>query len=207
MFPSKVVLISKNELLIYTLSSQLNLMGWIEISIIETYESLLEICCTTVKEIVILFDFDAVPETKMMECLTEIRQNNRALLILILKPQPQRITEQFLSMVSPLIDGFIFQPINDYSLRSTLHMAKERRQRELDLLRSEEKFQRIFQKSSDPSFLIVNGVIIDLNQPALLNLRANRMQIIGKSPDQISPPIQPDGNPSKEKAEIYQKEA
>lgn len=207
MFPSKVVLISKNELLIQTLSSLLNLMGWMEISVIETYESLLEICCTTEKEIVILFDFDAVPETKMMESLTEIRQNNRALLILILKPQPQRITEQFLSMVSPLIDGFIFQPINAYSLRSTLHMAKERRQRELDLLRSEEKFQRIFQKSSDPSFLIVNGVILDLNRSALVNLRANRNQVIGRTPDQFSPPLQPDGSPSKEKVEKMFNEA
>lgn len=207
MFPSKAVLISKNELLIHTLSSQLNMMGWIEISVIETYESLLEICCTTEKEIVILFDYDVVLESKMIEYLSEIRQNNHALLILILEPQPQRITEQFLSMVSQLIDGFIFQPINDYSLRSTLHMAKERRQRELDLLRSEEKFQRIFQKSSDPSFLIVNGVIIDLNRSALVNLRANRNQVIGRTPDQFSPPLQPDGSLSKEKVEKMFNEA
>jgi len=207
MFPSKVVLVSKNELLIHSLSTQLNFMGWTDIIIVKSHERLLEICCTTEKEIVIFFDIDAAPESNLFECLDEIRKNNRALLILILEPESQKTTENFLSTISKLIDGFIFQPISDDSLRSTLYMAKERRQREVELLRSEEKFQRIFHKSSDPSLLIVNGVIMDLNQSALLNLRANRMQIIGKSPDQISPPVQPDGNPSKEKAEIYQKEA
>ncbi len=67
---------------------------------------------------------------------------------------------------------------------------------------TEDRFQLVFDKSPD-AYLIMEidqGVISDCNQAAEVMLRGARSQIIGKTPDQVSPLYQPDGRLSTEAA-------
>ena len=70
----------------------------------------------------------------------------------------------------------------------------------LSLVVSEETFRTLFTESKDAYLLIVDGVIVDANQASLEMLHARREQLVGVSPDRISPERQPDGRLSTEKA-------
>jgi PAS domain S-box-containing protein len=205
MFPSKIVIASSDLSLNQTLKNLLQKSGWGDIRIFESIDGILEYCCLTNEEILIFFYANLAPPLNLLELLQLLRRNFQALLILIL--DPHQVDYQLQAKLGKVIDGFILQPISEHSLIATLYMARERRQRELDLLKSEEKFQRLFHKSSDPSFLLHNHIFIDCNQAALDSLRAERTEIIGKSPAELSPETQPDGSLSNEKAEFYIKEA
>ncbi|MCX7976392.1 MAG: PAS domain S-box protein, partial [Bellilinea sp.] len=205
MFPSKIVIASSDHSLNLTLKNFLQKSGWDDIRIFESVDGILDYCCLTNQDILIFFYANLAPPTNLVELLQLLRRNFQALLILIINPH--QVDDHLQEQLGKVIDGFIIQPVTEYSLTATLHMARERRQRELDLLRSEEKFQRLFQKSSEPSFLLHNQIFIDCNQAAMESLRADRTEIIGKSPAELSPEIQPDGNLSVEKAKFYIDEA
>ncbi len=199
MFPSKVVIASTDQTLNLTLVKLLRNSGWADIQIVESWDGLFELCCLSEQEILIFLCPSIVSLFHLPDTLQSLRKNFHAILILILNPQ--QVDDQTQSNLAKVIDGFILQPVNEYSLVATLHMARERRQRELELLKSEEKFQSLFHKSTDPSLLIHNQVIIDCNQAALDNLGAERSEVIGKSPIEISSDIQPDGSASNEKVQ------
>jgi PAS domain S-box-containing protein len=67
-------------------------------------------------------------------------------------------------------------------------------------LAAEDKYSVLFNDSPDASMILDNGIIVDCNRTMELVLRGNRSQIIGLTPDQISPDYQQDGRASKEAA-------
>jgi PAS domain S-box-containing protein len=72
---------------------------------------------------------------------------------------------------------------------------------------SEEKYRILFRDSPDAYLIISEGIFIDCNRATEVMLRGDRTQIIGKSPDILSPQFQPDGKLSSETAEARIKEA
>ncbi len=73
----------------------------------------------------------------------------------------------------------------------------ERKAAEQRVLESEERFRRLFEDSRQPLMLVEDGRFIDANRAALdiLGL-AGLTELIGKTPAQFSPELQPDGKPS-----------
>ncbi|HOI76912.1 MAG TPA: PAS domain S-box protein [Methanofastidiosum sp.] len=65
---------------------------------------------------------------------------------------------------------------------------------------SEEKYRTLFENASDSIFLLENGIFIDCNSKTLDIFHCRKEDLIGKSPVQVSPSIQPDGMKSKDKA-------
>ncbi|MEI6275798.1 MAG: PAS domain S-box protein [Prolixibacteraceae bacterium] len=68
------------------------------------------------------------------------------------------------------------------------------------LLKSEKRYRTLFVDSPDAYLIIVDGVITDCNRTAENMLLMNRLEIIGKAPEDISPEFQPDGIKSSESA-------
>lgn len=75
-------------------------------------------------------------------------------------------------------------------LGSALHKLRE----------SEIKYRTLFDSANDGIFLFEKHTIIDCNQKFLTMFGCSREQIIGQAPYRFSPPFQPDGRASREKA-------
>lgn len=67
---------------------------------------------------------------------------------------------------------------------------------EEDLQESEEKYRMLFDSANDAIFLLKDGQIIDCNKKALDMFGCTKLQIIGRSAYELSPPTQPDGRSS-----------
>ncbi len=69
------------------------------------------------------------------------------------------------------------------------------------LQESEIKYRTLFESAHDAVFLMENGLFTDCNSATLRMFACTRQQILGRSPAQFSPPLQPDGRPSGERAQ------
>ncbi|OPY66030.1 MAG: aerobic respiration control sensor protein ArcB [Syntrophorhabdaceae bacterium PtaU1.Bin034] len=78
--------------------------------------------------------------------------------------------------------------------------ASERKDPLEKLRESEIKYRTLFDNANDGIFLMRGEVFVDCNQKFLTIFRCSREQIIGQTPYRFSPPFQPDGRISKEKA-------
>ena len=76
----------------------------------------------------------------------------------------------------------------------------ERKRSEEALKESEAKYRNLFESAHDAIFLIKEDRFVDCNTETLIMFHAGRVQIIGKSPWDLSPPRQPDGAGSADKA-------
>jgi PAS domain S-box-containing protein len=76
----------------------------------------------------------------------------------------------------------------------------ERREAEQALHESEVKYRTLFETADDAIMLVQRERFIDCNARTLTMFGCDREQIIGALPDQVSPPTQPDGRCSREKA-------
>ncbi len=66
---------------------------------------------------------------------------------------------------------------------------------------SEEHFMEVLYASNDPILLVADGAFVDCNDSAArLFGRTSREEMLQAHPSDLSPPVQPDGVPSKEKA-------
>ncbi len=68
------------------------------------------------------------------------------------------------------------------------------------LRESEIKYQTLFDNGNDGIFLLKKEILIDCNRKFLTIFGCTREQIIGQTMYRFSPPFQPDGRNSKEKA-------
>lgn len=66
--------------------------------------------------------------------------------------------------------------------------------------KSEATYRALFESATDSILLIEDGRFIHCNQSASQMFGCSRKQIIGKSPADVSPPLQPDGRDSEEKS-------
>lgn len=83
-----------------------------------------------------------------------------------------------------------------------------RSKRALEKLReSETKYRKLFDNANDAIFLIKEESLLDCNQKFLELFGCTRDEAIGQSPARFSPPFQPDGKISKEKASEIEKAA
>jgi PAS domain S-box-containing protein len=87
-------------------------------------------------------------------------------------------------------------------------VEKQIKDQELERLKKaldekESRFRLLFEKSVDPVYLLEGTTIIDCNESALQILNcADKSQIVGLKPSQLSPERQPDGQLSSEKEKI-----
>ncbi|MHB8108980.1 MAG: PAS domain S-box protein, partial [Syntrophorhabdaceae bacterium] len=65
---------------------------------------------------------------------------------------------------------------------------------------SEMRFHAIFDNANDAIFLVHGNTFIDCNRRALSMFGGTKEEIVGKTPYDLSPPVQPDGTNSREKA-------
>jgi diguanylate cyclase (GGDEF)-like protein/hemerythrin-like metal-binding protein/PAS domain S-box-containing protein len=77
----------------------------------------------------------------------------------------------------------------------------ERKKIEEAMRESEEKHRIMFMDSPDAYLIIRDGVFVDCNRASEAMLRGDRTQIIGLTPDSLSPEFQPDGKKSAQSAE------
>jgi PAS domain S-box-containing protein len=77
----------------------------------------------------------------------------------------------------------------------------EREQSEKALVESERKFRTLFDVANDAIFLVQCQLFLDCNKRTLEMFGATRDEIIGRSPYDFSPPLQPDGRNSREQLE------
>ena len=84
----------------------------------------------------------------------------------------------------------------------------ERKAMERRLQEGEERFRQLFEETRQPIMLIEDGRFVAANRASLAVLRLRRLEdLVGRSPVDISPPTQPDGQPSAEKAQALIRQA
>ncbi|MBN1570175.1 MAG: PAS domain S-box protein [Acidobacteria bacterium] len=96
---------------------------------------------------------------------------------------------------------------NEILLHSIIHDITEQKQAEnaqqiseQALRDSELKYRMLFETAGDAIMLMRDDQFIDCNAVTLATFECARDQFIGAAPYEFSPPTQPDGKPSKEKA-------
>lgn len=76
----------------------------------------------------------------------------------------------------------------------------EQKLAETALRESESYYRTLFESASDAIFIMEHTCFIECNKQALIMFACTREQILGKTPGDFSPPFQPDGQDSVEKA-------
>jgi len=74
------------------------------------------------------------------------------------------------------------------------------RKTEEQLQKSALRYRALFEYANDAIFLIKDGIFADCNSQTLRLFKCSREEIIGRSPGDFSPKLQPDGRESDEKA-------
>ena len=118
---------------------------------------------------------------------------------------PSRLTQTHIGVLlgSMLCIATIAFLLFRYRLMEKLNqkMAKTVLEKTEELQQQAEWHRLLFVESADPYFIIESGIFTDCNEAALSILKGKRNEVVGKTPDALSPDRQPDGTPSIEAAE------
>ena len=89
------------------------------------------------------------------------------------------------------------------AISRALEQSQSRRRQTQDARAIEEgerKFRTLFDAAHDAVYILENGVFVDCNAKGQFMYGRTWEQIVGHSPDEFAPPVQPDGRDSREKA-------
>lgn len=90
---------------------------------------------------------------------------------------------------------------DDGTYQSIFRDIEPRLSMENALKKSRQIYKDLFEKSKDAILIIENGIFVDCNQATVNMLAYNsKKELLSTHPSELSPPIQPDGKPSFEKA-------
>ena len=80
-----------------------------------------------------------------------------------------------------------------FRMLGTIKDVSAQKEGEIALKESESRYRTLFESGSDAIFLLKEDMVVDCNNKTLEMFRCTREQIIGVTPQQFSPSVQPDG--------------
>ena len=133
------------------------------------------------------------PQLRRKVTLVPITTEKEVIALLILwQEDDNRLNRSFVALLD-----FIGTTIGSYIARHQLQQQ---------LSHSEDKYRLLFESSYDAILLFKNGKVVECNEKAIEFFRCNREDLIGHSPTEFSPELQPDGTNSTLKAERLMRE-
>ncbi|MFA7199632.1 MAG: response regulator [Methanoculleus sp.] len=145
--------------------------------------------------------FDAViadyqmPEMDGIELLKEVRQHFGDIPFILFTGRGRE--EVVIEALNYGADGYIHKggdPRSQFAeLEHRVVQAVERRRAVRALQDSERRYRALFEGANDPIFIFEEDRFVDCNEKALDTFRCTREFLIGKSPWELSSPVQPDG--------------
>jgi PAS domain S-box-containing protein len=94
----------------------------------------------------------------------------------------------------------VFETGDERYHQAIIRDITERKRAEEALEKSNQKYRALFETANDPIFLLDGDRFIDCNRKTLVVFGCLKSEILGKTPFDFSPPEQPDGRNSKDKA-------
>jgi len=92
---------------------------------------------------------------------------------------------------------------NDNEILALCRDITEQKKAQDIIYKSEENYRKLFELANDPIFIIKNNVFVNCNKRTIDVFGYQEEEIVGKTPDLLSPEFQNDGTTSKEKAIHY----
>lgn len=139
-----------------------------------------------------------MPEMDGIELLKEVRQHFGDIPFILFTGRGRE--EVVVEALNCGADGYVQKggdPRSQFAeLEHRVVQAVERRRAVRALRDSEERYRALFEGANDPIFIFEEDRFVDCNEKALDTFRCTREFLIGKSPWELSSPVQPDGLPA-----------